>query len=162
MAMTLIATIRGIPQLYYGSEIGMAGNKDKAGDADIRKDFPGGWNNDTNNAFAKAGRTTEQQKYFDFTAKLFSWRKKAAVIHTGKMTHYVPENNVYVYFRYDEKETVMVVINNSADKQTFKTNRFQERIQNYTFGKDVLTNNYIELKNEISIEGKSVLVLELK
>jgi glycosidase len=65
MAITLIATARGIPQLYYGSEIGMAGDKNK-GDADIRKDFQGGWNGDNNNAFTKAGRTDEQQKYFDF------------------------------------------------------------------------------------------------
>ena len=162
MAMTLIATIRGIPQLYYGSEIGMAGNKDKAGDAAIRQDFPGGWNGDSNNAFTKEGRTAEQQKYFDFTSKLFTWRKKAAVIHTGKMTHYVPENNVYVYFRHNETESVMVVINNSNEKQTFKTNRFQERIQNYISGKDVLNDKLIDLKNEISIEGKSVLVIELK
>ena len=162
MAMTLIATIRGLPQLYYGSEIGMTGNKDKSGDADIRKDFPGGWNSDSNNAFTQEGRTTEQQKYFDFTSKLYNWRKNAAVIHFGKMTHYVPENNVYVYFRYTESETVMVVINNSTEKQTIKTNRFKERIQNFTSGKDILTNNSIDLKNDIILSGKSVLVLELK
>ena len=160
--MTLLATIRGIPQLYYGSEIGMAGNKDKGGDADIRKDFPGGWASDTNNAFTKSGRTVEQQKYFDFTSKLFSWRKTKSVIHTGKMTHYVPQNNVYVYFRHNENQTVMVIINNSDESQTFKTNRFQESIQNYTYGKDVLTGISIDLKNDIAIEGKSVLILELK
>jgi len=162
MVMTLLATIRGIPQLYYGSEIGMAGNKDKGGDADIRKDFPGGWASDTNNAFTKSGRTVEQQKYFDFTSKLFSWRKTKSVIHTGKMTHYVPQNNVYVYFRHNENQTVMVIINNSDESQTFKTNRFQESIQNYTYGKDVMTGISIDLKNDIAIEGKSVLILELK
>lgn len=162
MAMTLIATIRGIPQLYYGSEIGMAGNKDKSGDADIRKDFPGGWASDSNNAFTKTGRTAEQQKYFDFTSKLFTWRKTKSVIHTGKMTHYVPQNNVYVYFRSNEKESVMVIINNSNEKQTFKTNHFQESFENYTSGKDVLTGISIDLKNDITIDGKSVLVLELK
>ena len=161
MAMTLLATVRGIPQLYYGSEIGMAGNKNK-GDADIRKDFPGGWNGDINNAFTKSGRTIEQQKYFDFTSKLFNWRKSATVIHSGKMTHYIPENNVYVYFRYTEAESVMVVINNSNNNQTFKTKRFNESIQNYQTGKDILSGKTIDLKNDITIEGKSVLVLELK
>ena len=74
MAMTILATMRGIPQLYYGSEIGMAGDKGK-GDADIRQDFPGGWASDKNNAFTASGRTAEQAKYFDFTAKVFNWRK---------------------------------------------------------------------------------------
>jgi glycosidase len=161
MAMTLIATVRGIPQLYYGSEIGMTGDKNK-GDADIRKDFPGGWNGDTNNAFTKAGRTNEQQKYFEFTSKLFNWRKSKSVIHNGKMTHYIPENNVYVYFRYNESESVMVVINNSNETQTFKTNRFAENIQNHQSGMDILSGKNIDLKNDIAIDGKSVLILELK
>jgi glycosidase len=76
MAMALLATVRGIPQLYYGSEIGMNGNKDK-GDADIRHDFPGGWAADENNSFHSAGRSQGQNEYFDFTAKLFQWRKIA-------------------------------------------------------------------------------------
>jgi glycosidase len=161
MAMTLIATVRGIPQLYYGSEIGMSGSK-SVGDGDIRRDFPGGWNGDTNNAFTKAGRTEEQQKFFDFTAKLFNWRKSKSVIHQGKTTHYAPENNVYVYFRYSETESVMVIINNNNETLTFKTNRFQENIKNYQSGKDILNNSILDLKNDITINGKSVLVLELK
>jgi len=161
MAMTLLATVRGIPQLYYGSEIGMDGDKGK-GDGDIRKDFPGGWTGDANNAFTKAGRTEEQQKFFDFTSKLFSWRKSKDVIHSGKTTHYIPENNVYVYFRYNEKESIMVVINNSNETQTFKTNRFAENIQNHQSGKDVLTGKDLDLKSEVSIEAKSALILELK
>ena len=161
MAMTLIATVRGIPQLYYGSEIGMKGDKGK-GDADIRRDFPGGWNGDANNAFTKEGRTAEQQKFFEFSSKLFTWRKTKDVIHSGKMTHYVPDNNVYVYFRYNEKETVMVIINNNSDKQTIKTNRFKESIQNLKSGKEVLSGKTFDLNNDIEIEGKSALILELK
>ena len=161
MAMTLIATVRGIPQLYYGSEIGMKGDKGK-GDADIRRDFPGGWNGDANNAFTKEGRTAEQQKFYEFSSKLFTWRKSKEVIHSGKMTHYVPDNNVYVYFRYNEKETVMVIINNNSDKQTIKTNRFKESIQNLKSGKEVLSGKTFDLNNDIEIEGKSALILELK
>ena len=161
MAVVLIATVRGIPQIYYGSEIGMAGSKN-VGDGDIRRDFPGGWNGDSNNAFTASGRTAEQQQFFDFTAKLFNWRKGKSVIHTGKTTHYVPDNNVYVYFRYNENESVMVIVNNNPEKQTLKTSRFTENIQNYSSGKDVLTNATFDVKNDISIEGKSVLILELK
>ena len=162
LGMTLIATVRGIPQLYYGSEIGMAGNKDKGGDAAIRQDFPGGWEGDSNNAFSSNGRTSEQKQYFDFTSKLLQWRKTNDAVHFGKMKHYVPENNVYVYFRYTDNKSVMVILNNSSKTQTIKTNRFQESIQNYTAGKEVLTGKTFELKNDIAIEGKSLLILELQ
>ena len=162
IAMAMLATVRGIPQLYYGSEIGMDGDKDKKGDADIRKDFPGGWEGDTNNAFSRSARTEQQQKYFDFTSKLFQWRKTNEAVHFGKMKHYIPENNVYVYFRYTDDKSVMVIVNNNVENQTIKTNRFQESIKNYTSGKDVLSDKSIDLKNDISIEGKSVVVLELK
>lgn len=161
MALTLIATVRGIPQIYYGSEIGMSGDKG-LGDGDIRRDFPGGWTGDKNNAFLKSERTAEQEQFHAFTSKLFNWRKNKTVIHTGKTTHYVPENNVYVYFRHNEKETVMVVVNNNPEKQTFKTNRFSENIKNFKEGVDVLTTVKMDLKNDISIDGKSVLILELK
>jgi len=161
MGLALIATVRGIPQLYYGSEIGMAGDKGK-GDADIRKDFPGGWNGDTNNAFTKAGRTAEQNQFFDFTSKLFTWRKSNDAVHFGKMKHYIPENNVYVYFRYTDSKSVMVVMNNSTKSQSVKTNRFQESIQHYKTGKDIMTGKTVDLKNDITMESKSVLILELQ
>ena len=161
MAMTILATTRGIPQLYYGSEIGMAGDKGK-GDAAIRQDFPGGWNGDKNNTFTTSGRTVEQAKYFDLTSKLFNWRKSKSVIHSGKLTHYIPENNVYIYFRHNDLESVMVIVNNSKDKQSFKTDRFQENIKNFKSGKDLFSGIEFDLKNELSIEGKSSLILELK
>ncbi len=161
MATTLIATTRGIPQIYYGSEIGMAGDKDKGGDAAIRQDFPGGWDGDTNNAFTNSGRTETQKTYYDFSSKLFNWRKNKTVIHTGKLTHYIPENNVYVYFRHNEKESVMVIINNSNETQTVNPERFTESTQNYTSGKNIFDNTQYQIKAPITIDGKSVLVLEL-
>ncbi|WP_431243837.1 glycoside hydrolase family 13 protein [Flavobacterium sp. P21] len=161
MVMTLMATIRGIPQVYYGTEIGMGGDKGK-GDADIRRDFPGGWAGDKNNAFAKEGRTAQQASFFDFTSKLFNWRKSNEVIHTGKMTHYIPENNTYVYFRYNDAKTVMVIFNNNAKEQVVKTNRFKENIKNFKSGKDVITGKTFDLASEITLEPKSALVLELE
>jgi glycosidase len=161
MAMSLVATVRGIPQLYYGSEIGMKGDKN-VGDGDIRRDFPGGWKGDANNAFTADGRTKEQQQFFDFTAKLFNWRKGKSVIHTGKTTHYIPENNVYTYFRYNDAESVMVIINNSDEKQEVAVSRFKENTQQYTTGKDVISGQTINIKNNISIEAHSALILELK
>ncbi|MBC9798288.1 glycoside hydrolase family 13 protein [Sinomicrobium weinanense] len=161
MAMTLIATVRGIPQIYYGSEIGMAGNKDK-GDGDIRKDFPGGWEGDENNAFTASGRTEKQKEYFDFTSKLFSWRKHTPVIHTGKTKHYLPENNVYVYFRYNDNDTVMVLLNNSAEARTVKTDRFAESIGHHTKGKEVLSGKAVDISETINIPSKTAMILKLE
>lgn len=160
MAMTLIATVRGIPQLYYGSEIGMAGDKGK-GDGDIRRDMPGGWAGDANSVFTAPGRDAKQKQFYDFTSKLFTWRKNKEVIHNGKTLHYLPHDNVYVYFRYNNKESVMVIINNAPEAKTFKTARFNEGIKNYKNGKDVLTGKSVNLMSDITIEPKSVLVLEL-
>jgi glycosidase len=161
LVMTLMATVRGIPQLYYGSEIGMGGDKSQ-GDAAIRQDFPGGWLGDKNNAFTTSGRTAEQQKYFDFTSKLFNWRKTNEAVHFGKMTQYIPENNIYVYFRYTDTKTVMVVFNNNAKAQTIKTNRFTENIKNFKIGKDIFTGKIFDISSEVILESKSALVLELE
>ena len=161
MAMTMLATMRGIPQLYYGSEIGMSGDQN-LGDADIRKDFPGGWENDENNAFHPETRSEFQKVYFDFTAKLFHWRKTNPAIHFGKTTHYIPENNVYVYFRYNDKQTVMVLINNNPENQEIYTYRFKENIENYKTGKEVTADLVFDLSQPIFMEGKSALILELE
>ena len=161
LAMTLIATVRGIPEIYYGSEIGMEGDKNK-GDGDIRRDFPGGWPNDENNAFTKEGRTERQEQYFEFTKKLFNWRKTSEVIHTGKTTHYIPENNVYVYFRYNDTKSVMVILNNNTNDETITLDRFAENLKNYKQGTDVLTGQSFNLKQpNIEIKGKNELILEL-
>lgn len=161
MAMALLATVRGIPQLYYGSEIGMAGDLN-LGDTDIRKDFPGGWEGDKNNAFTKEGRTPGQNEYFDYTSKLFNWRKTKPTVHFGKMTHYIPVNNVYVYFRYNPNESVMVLINNSNETRIINTDYFKENITDYKTGKDVITEQSFDITIEITLEPKSVLILELK
>lgn len=161
LAMSLVLTVRGIPQLYYGSEIGMSGDKTK-GDGDIRRDFPGGWNGDSNNAFVKSGRTDSQNLYFDFTKKILNWRKSKEVIHTGKTLHYVPENNVYVYFRYNENDRVMVIINNSTKDQTLDLKRFSEGIKNFTKGKDIISGKEISLQGSLNVSAKSPLIIELQ
>ncbi|MFM7300884.1 MAG: alpha-amylase family glycosyl hydrolase, partial [Crocinitomicaceae bacterium] len=138
LATTLLATTRGIPQIYYGSEIGMKGDKGK-GDADIRSDFPGGWPGDTNNAFTDKGRTTEQKAYFDFSKKIWNWRKGKSVIHTGLFTQFLPQNNVYVYFRHNENEIVMVVINNSKEAQTLDLSRFSDLIKKHKSSLDIIS-----------------------
>lgn len=163
LGLTLISTVRGIPQVYYGSEIAMRGDKSK-GDAAIRQDFPGGWKSDKQNAFTNDGRTTEQKQFHDFTAKIFNWRKNKEVIHSGKTKHFIPQNNVYVYFRYNDNESVMVVMNANTEKQTLKLDRFSEALNGFTSGKDIISNKNISVdaNNTISIDGKTSMIIELK
>ena len=164
MALTLISTVRGIPQIYYGSEIGMRGDKNKGGDADIRRDFPGGWKEDKQNAFNIQTQTKEQKEFYDFTQKILNWRKGKELIHTGKTKHYMPKEKVYVYFRYNEKEKVMVVLNNNEKEQTFDLNRFSESLNGVSKGKDVVSGKEfsISTQNKLTIAPKSSLILELE
>ncbi len=159
MAMSFLMTTRGIPQIYYGSEIGMSGNKGK-GDGDIRRDFPGGWPTDSINAFSSKGRTPVQNEYFNFLSKLLNWRKNKTVIHNGLLTHYVPENDVYVYFRYNDSEKIMVILNNNETDQTLKIDRYAESLENKTSGTDVMTGKTYDLKTNFTVPRESVLILE--
>jgi glycosidase len=179
MAMSLIATIRGIPQIYYGSEIGMQGDKNKGGDADIRRDFPGGWKDDSQNAFDPKTQTSAQKEFHHYTQKLLNWRKGKGVIHTGKTKHYMPKEKVYVYFRYNDSvvetgrdlstsratnEKVMVVINNNEKDQTFDLSRFAESLSGVSRGKDVISGKEFSVssQNKLTVSGKSSLILELQ
>lgn len=161
MAMAFIMTTRGIPQIYYGSEIGMTGNKDK-GDGDIRRDFPGGWSGDSINAFSANGRTAIQNEYYSYMSKLLNWRKNKPVIHTGQLTHYIPENDIYVYFRYNNTEKIMVIINNNLTDQTLKLDRYAENLKGKIKGTDVMSEKTFDLTSPILLPKESVLILELK
>ena len=160
MMITLIATVRGIPQVYYGDELGMVGNKDVKGDGDVRRDFPGGWKGDPRNAFTAEGRTAEQNEFFEFSKQVFNWRKSKSVIHTGKTMQFVPENNVYVYFRYDTDDQVMIVINNNPQAQTLDLKRFEEMIKTAKAGTDMISNKSIKLDKALTIDGKTSMIIE--
>ncbi|PKF73500.1 glycoside hydrolase family 13 protein [Chryseobacterium sp. PMSZPI] len=162
MGLTLISTVRGIPQIYYGSEIGMRGDKNKGGDADIRRDFPGGWKSDQQNAFNPSTQTSEQKEFFLFTEKLLNWRKGKEVIHTGKTKSFVPQDGVFTYFRYNEKESVMVIINNNEKDQTLDLKRFEESLRGYSKGKEVISGKEWILQNNIAVPAKTSLILELE
>lgn len=160
LIMTLLGTVRGIPQLYYGTEIGMKGDKGK-GDGDIRRDFPGGWKQDAQNAFDPSQRTESQKAYFDVTAKIFNWRKTATAIHNGKTTHYLPQDNVYVYFRYNDNQKVMVVINNSKEERSVELSRFKENLQDAKMGKEILSDQKISLDKTFTISGKTSYIIDI-
>ena len=158
---TLLATVRGVPQTYYGTEISIKGSKEK-GDADLRKDFPGGWPDDLRSAFTPMGRTPTENKYFDFTAQLFNWRKSEPVIHHGKTMHYAPQNEVYVYFRYTDTKSVMVILNANDEAQTLDLSRYKQRIGSATEAKDVFSGARVNLSNSLKIPPKSSSIISFK
>ncbi|WP_347218706.1 glycoside hydrolase family 13 protein [Chryseobacterium sp.] len=162
MGLALISTVRGIPQIYYGSEVGMRGNKEKGGDADIRRDFPGGWKSDKQNAFNSAAQTSEQKEFYQFTRKLLNWRKGKDVIHTGKTKNFVPKDGVFTYFRYNDKESVMVIINNNKKDQTLDLQYFEESLKGFSKGKDVISGKEFSLQKSLTIPAKIPLIIELE
>jgi glycosidase len=160
LGFAALLTLRGIPQLFYGGELGFFGEGSNHGK--LRLDMPGGWKGDTQNVFTPQGRTTEQNELYNYLSQLLNWRKTKEVIHTGKLMHFIPENNMYVYFRYNENESVMVVLNNSNEDKTLNTKRFTERLSGFNSGKDVLTNATITNLQQLTIPAKAATIIELK
>jgi glycosidase len=113
-AFALVLTLRGIPELYYGDEIGMPG----ANDPDNRRDFPGGWPGDATNAFKENGRTPEQQKIFAAVHKLLLLRSGHAALRTGKLLHVFSDDQSYAFVRASEEERLLVVFNNGNKSRT--------------------------------------------
>ncbi len=161
LAMAFLMTTRGIPQIYYGTEILMTGLEHN-GHGDIRKDFPGGWPGDAHNAFTPEGRTKAQNEAFNYLKSLMSWRKNKDVIHTGKLKHYIPQDGVYVYFRYNYNESVMVLLNNTNEAKTVDGKRFKESLSGYTQGRSVMDNTTVENLSSITVPAKSPMIIELE
>jgi glycosidase len=160
LGLTFLLTTRGIPQLYYATELMMDG--DASSHPDIRRDFPGGWKDDKVNAFTGTGLTKEQQEAQALTKKLLNWRKNNPTFRGGRLVHFVPENNVYVYFRMKGNDRVMVVLNGSEKEVTLSTSRFRECMMDATRGVDVITGKTLDSLSSLQLPPRSALVLELK
>jgi glycosidase len=161
MAMAYLMTIRGIPQIYYGSDILMTGKKSD-GDGNLRKDFPGGWAGDKVNAFTGEGLTAQQKEAQQYLKKLITWRKAKEVIHHGKMLHYLVKDGVYVFFRYNDKENIMVILNNSSDEKPFKSAHYSEGLKGATKGYEVISGKSIDDLTNLKLASHSAMIIELK
>jgi glycosidase/predicted alpha/beta superfamily hydrolase len=160
MAMAFFATVRGIPQYTYGSEILMA-NPGTEAHGVIRQDFPGGWPGDVRDGFAGRGLTPAQLAAQDFTRRLLNWRKGASAIHGGALTQYVPQDGVYVYFRHDDRQRILVALNKADAERRIDLSRFAESIGASRRARDVLTGREFALENTLALPGRSVTILEL-
>lgn len=159
MAAAFIMTTRGIPQWYYGDEILFEGYANPL-DA-LRPDFPGGWEGDAVNKFDINNLKGDEKEFYTYIRTLANWRKNNPVFANGKLMQYLPENGVYVYFRYTDTACVMVLLNSNISESTVDTKRFNERMDTYTKGKNVITGEWIANLQTITIPKQSALVIEL-
>lgn len=156
-AMVFLLTTRGLPQIYYGTEILMTGDKGK-GDGDLRKDFPGGWQGDTRNCFAKNGRTALENEAFEFTRQLLNWRKGNQVIGKGSLKHYSIQNGVYVYQREFNGKSVVIIMNGTDDSKELDLAPYQEILPREN-ALDVLTGKNVNLSGKLCLDGRENLIL---
>ncbi|MBQ9476289.1 MAG: cyclomaltodextrinase N-terminal domain-containing protein [Bacteroidales bacterium] len=178
LALTLLATLRGIPQLYYGDEMMFLERKDRPGhDGSKRIDFPGGWEGDTPDLFSPEGRSGADGLYkdaadlHDYTRTLFQWRKGCKAIQEGKTLHFLSRANVgsrnvtdntYAFFRFTDEEAVFVYINNTFEPRSLDWNHYREFVSGPVTGQDVLKGEPITLQDGVVIAPKSALVVEFK
>lgn len=161
MAMAYVLTMRGIPQIYYGTELLMTSPKVRD-DGKFRQDFPGGWVGDKVNAATGIGLSAQQKDAQAFLQKLLNWRKSQPVIHRGKLMHFAPDQGTYVYFRYDGKQKIMVVLNKNKAEKVLATNRFREVLPQNASGTDVISGRRFELGSMLTVPARTVLILDVK
>ena len=157
-AITFLLTTRGIPQIYYGTEILMTGDKSE-GDGMLRKDFPGGWKGDARNCFVASGRTTQEQEAFEFIKKMLNWRKGNDVIGKGSLKHFSINQGIYVYERKHNGKSVVVIMNGNDREQTISLAPYAEVLPK-TQAKNILTGKIVSLGKEITLNNREMYVLE--
>ena len=163
MGIVFYATIRGIPQFYYGTEILMSPDEKRPGNHGlVRTEFPGGWPDHIKNAFTGENLTDEELEIQSFFKKLLNWRKNNNVIHNGKLIQFAPKDEVYSYFRILDDKMVWVILNRNNSSKILKTERFTELISEKKFAYDLLNDNRISILDDIIVEKKSALILEIE
>jgi glycosidase len=153
-------TCRGIPQMYYGTEILMKGFTNP--DGWVRLDFPGGWQGDSKNAFTGQGLTDDEKSVQELVKTLGNYRKHASALQTGKMMQYVPQDGLYVYFRYDAQQTIMCIMNTDQKDRDIDFTKYAERTNGFSKAESVVSNIIYNIKDQPIIPASSMWVLELK
>ena len=160
-AMAMLLTLRGVPQLYYGFELAMEG--DGASHPNVRQDFPGGWPGDPLNAFEPSGRKGRADSTFNYLQHLLQWRKKSAAVTKGSFHHYLPEKNIYPYYRQHGTETVVVLVNGNAEPTRIATPRLDVFRKKPGAFRDVIANRPVEIPSDsLLVPGQGILILEQK
>ena len=175
IAIAMMATMRGIPQMFYGDEMMFVSKDRSQGHGGLRVDFPGGWAGDKVNLFTAGGRARAAVNtdgkpvpegfaadMHDYTRTLFQWRKGKKVIHDGRTMHFLTRDNTYAYFRYDDTDAVFVFINNSRGKKHIPWSHYAEIADGLHDGRNVLTGESAEVSDSTVVGQRQVLIVEYK
>ena len=177
IAMALMATMRGYPQIFAGDELMFVSNnlKDAGDHGGLRVDFPGGWEGDEMNLFTAEGRAAADKNtdglavpkgqaadLYDYVSRLFQWRKTKDVIHNGKTMHFMTRDNTYGYFRYDDNDVIFVYINNSLEPKSIPWSYYKEINEGLKGGVNVMTGEACEVSDATVVAPQSVLIVEYK
>jgi Glycosidases len=161
LALTFITTTRGIPQIWMGTEALVTGWEHE-GHGKMRTDFQGGFDADMTTVFPPEGRTEQQNDVYNHLQRLLNYRLANDVLQTGKLTHFIPENNVYVYFRENAEKTVMVILNANHEPVDLDMQRYADMLNGYKKGKDILAETEIMDLDVIPIPPLSSMVIEFE
>lgn len=159
-AVTFLLTSRGIPQIYYGTELLMNGTRAAGGDGNVRRDMPGGFPGDKTDAFTAAGRSDKQNEAFDFIQKLLQWRRGNEAIARGSLKHFMPENGLYVYQRRSGDKEVTVILNGNDSPVTTTMERTLEILPYGSQRRDMLTGKTVTIEPEMTFAPREILILE--
>ena len=157
--IAFLFTTRGIPSMFYGTEILMKAWSNP--DAKVRIDFPGGWPTDSVSKFTSQGRNSNENEAFEYIKKLAHYRRNCKAITDGKLIQFVPENGVYVYFRYLDSQKIMVIMNTSNIAIVLESSRYKEMMKDYYTAKNVITDEKLENISLLKLKPKETLILEL-
>ena len=159
LGMAYLATVRGTPQFYYGSEVLLRGPKER-NDGQLRADMPGGWAGDAADAFTGKGLSAAQREAQDYTRALFTWRKRTPLLHTGKLTHFAPQDGVYVYVRHDAGKAVLLALNKNETATSLALERFDAFLHGRG-AREALTGKPVALGKTLELQAKSATLLEV-
>ncbi|MDC0249127.1 glycoside hydrolase family 13 protein [Flavobacteriaceae bacterium] len=162
MGIVYYSTMRGIPQFYYGTEILMNSDENPGDHGLIRTEFPGGWPDHSKNAFTGDGLSFKERQTQLFFKEILNWRKHNEVIHNGKLIQFAPKDEIYSFFRILNDKLVWVIFNRNDSSKKLNTSRFEELILDKEFGYDVLNKKRISISNDIILEKKSALIIEIE
>ncbi len=161
MGIGLLLTERGVPHLYYGTEILMKNFKNPS-DAMVREDFPGGFAGDPINKFLSSGRTDSENLAFDYVSKLANFRKKSTALGSGSLMQYIPSKGVYVYFRYDQYQTILCALNSDTVNANLNFQDYSERTKGFETATDIITGTNYPASEKMILPPRSITILELK
>ena len=162
MGIVFYSTIRGIPQFYYGTEIIMSPDEKRPGNHGlVRTEFPGGWSDHNKNAFTGENLSIDERETQMFFKKLLNWRKNNKIIHNGKLIQFAPKDEVYSYFRILEDKMVWVILNRNDSSKQIDISRFAELISEKKLGFDFLNERTVSLSEDIEIDKKTALIIEI-